>query len=662
MTTPRGQAAGAQASAAFAFSGRGEWLLILAAAAAILGTGLSGPSMGVLWLPLLAALLLCAVHSGPDGVALPREPVTLALLALAAWLAAVAVASPVSNVALHGYLAFACLPAAYVATRLLAADGAGWRRLARAGLYAGMLAALWGLAQKYLLAQPPTSAFAMANTHAAFLNFIVLPLVAACLGAAGNGRRRLLGCLALVGFATASGLGRGPLLGFLLGLGLIAWLLRRDVPARAWHAPAAILGACFAVAWTLDSWAMPQRIAGMLQMTFVSLGGEGGPFSQEAFLAGGIGSIEERYLIWKVTLAMIAAAPWHGAGFGAFHMRYPAFRSDLDTSSGDYAHSDYLQFLLEFGWPGLALLLLALAAVAWLVRRGWTAGGVPPAARPEAAGLAAALLALVVDSAFSYSLYIPPMLLVAGLLLARLHVLAGTGSGPGWRPLAGRMRPAIWRALLLAIGGSMTLVLGAMIGMGYSYERARSLMLEGDLAGAARALDRAERLQETEAVQTARAVLCTEAAALVPAGDAARLDDIAACARASAIRALEINPWYPDAWYRTGRAYETFRARLDPAWRTRAYSAYRNALAREPRHFRARASAARLLAGAGRDADARALLERGIAYRMPDDPDVLDYARLLAGLRRTQGDLAGAAHLDRQVADLEAHFAGAGGP
>ena len=56
-------------------------------------------------------------------------------------------------------------------------------------------------------------------------------------------------------------------------------------------------------------------------------------------------SANERLLIWRASLDMVADLPWSGFGPGTFRSVYPSFGYAADRSSRNYAHNDYLQDL-----------------------------------------------------------------------------------------------------------------------------------------------------------------------------------------------------------------------------------------------------------------------------------------------------------------------------
>lgn len=75
------------------------------------------------------------------------------------------------------------------------------------------------------------------------------------------------------------------------------------------------------------------------------------------------------------TLRMIAVHPWIGWGLGCWPAVYPAFATFDPGAIVNQAHSDWLQWTAEGGWPvGLAMLSLAVWAIRPAIRSIWGIG------------------------------------------------------------------------------------------------------------------------------------------------------------------------------------------------------------------------------------------------------------------------------------------------
>ncbi len=80
-------------------------------------------------------------------------------------------------------------------------------------------------------------------------------------------------------------------------------------------------------------------------------------------------SMQIRYWVWKTAQTELQNAPWHGYGGGAarFKLQDHYLAMDFKVASADVLdpHNQYLAMLLDLGYPGLAVLLLLLAAGLW---------------------------------------------------------------------------------------------------------------------------------------------------------------------------------------------------------------------------------------------------------------------------------------------------------
>jgi O-antigen ligase len=109
-----------------------------------------------------------------------------------------------------------------------------------------------------------------------------------------------------------------------------------------------------------------------------------------------------RAVVWGNTLAMAAAHPVSGTGFGTFAVAYPLYRSPEVRLFYAHAHNDVLQALAEGGIVGLPLWIAVLAPILYVALR-----CVAGAKGPLAVGLAAGLTAIVLHSLVDFNLHIP---------------------------------------------------------------------------------------------------------------------------------------------------------------------------------------------------------------------------------------------------------------
>jgi len=165
-----------------------------------------------------------------------------------------------------------------------------------------------------------------------------------------------------------------------------------------------------------------------------------------------------RFGIWSNTLALIAAHPWAGVGFGEFNFAWTLTPfPGRPVAFFDHTHNLPLHLVVELGLP-LAALVLAL--LLWALHEAWrnaqAAGGdAPDPAPPQRAALMMVLM-IALHSLLEYPLWYSYFLLPAsfafGLCLGRVAAPAAAGSAP-----PPRIRPLKIAALLLLFGSLASL-------------------------------------------------------------------------------------------------------------------------------------------------------------------------------------------------------------
>ncbi|HYA17698.1 MAG TPA: O-antigen ligase family protein, partial [Bryobacteraceae bacterium] len=138
-----------------------------------------------------------------------------------------------------------------------------------------------------------------------------------------------------------------------------------------------------------------------------------------------------RFQIWRETLRLIGAYPVFGCGLGTYVSAIQQYRvSSTPIALVDYAHSDYLQLLAEWGFVGFAP---ALAFALLLLSRGLR--GAATAGRRDQRWLPAAcfagLVALAIHSFADFNLYIPVNAMVAAWIAG---IIAGLNLSTGQAP------------------------------------------------------------------------------------------------------------------------------------------------------------------------------------------------------------------------------------
>jgi hypothetical protein len=127
---------------------------------------------------------------------------------------------------------------------------------------------------------------------------------------------------------------------------------------------------------------------------------------------------ERRLDLWSESVTFVLAHP-AGAGIGRTGDVLPAARADPDAR---WAHHEFLQAGVTFGWPGLAA---AIGLVVWGFRRLWVTARVANLAALSAASLAAVGIHACVD----HVLHAPLVALSASALVGVGLNRSGSGKG-----------------------------------------------------------------------------------------------------------------------------------------------------------------------------------------------------------------------------------------
>lgn len=246
------------------------------------------------------------------------------------------------------------------------------------------------------------------RNHLATFCLVVLPLAAAVIGAASrqgpDGRLAFAVGIAVVAVAVVTVAATQSRAGIgLLGPSLVfSALIVRAAAGRARFSPAA-LGLSAAAG------------AGLILVAVLGLGPILDRFDSSA-------PPEARFERWPT---VVVAAEGHlpmGAGFGSFERVYWTVETleELDPTSLNRAHNEYLESWVEGGWLSVAVLI---AFLIWFGRRAWSAWSAPPGATADMARAASVgLLMILMHSAVEYPLRTVALMAVFALLAAILEL------------------------------------------------------------------------------------------------------------------------------------------------------------------------------------------------------------------------------------------------
>ena len=174
----------------------------------------------------------------------------------------------------------------------------------------------------------------------------------------------------------------------------------------------------------------PRRLGGLLLVLLVALVAVNFVLSGGATADRLLHLLQEedlRFAAYPLVLEAISERPWIGYGLGAFETAFRAFRDESIPFLFSRAHSDYLELVMDLGWP---MAILMLSSFALLLIAAWRASRVRTEYEFALLSLAATIQ-IALHSALDFS-----MQLAAVVYAYLLVALVGLG-----RPGRARPRP-----------------------------------------------------------------------------------------------------------------------------------------------------------------------------------------------------------------------------
>ncbi len=139
--------------------------------------------------------------------------------------------------------------------------------------------------------------------------------------------------------------------------------------------------------------------------------------------------IDKRPVIWKAALSNTLQHPIMGQGMASFQETFESIRPEGFNLEPKYVHSEYLQFLSDFGLLGLIVLGFPAAYAVLSCFKAWRSQQqyvllehpkrmkMTPTKRMFLAGVLLAFLGLGINAAFEYNLHVPALLYIAAVFL-----------------------------------------------------------------------------------------------------------------------------------------------------------------------------------------------------------------------------------------------------
>ena len=358
------------------------------------------------WFGLAAAsaimLLMFYFHqSYKQPLDLPKSPINTLVLLFSAWCFLTSIWSIVPHLSFLKAVVIASAPVGVFSYFYLTRSAIKWEQLWQVIIVVGLVLFCHSAIEVYIGIPAPNSLFFNKNTHAAYLNLIILPTTAYFLLADNAGAKKFLGLsLFLLIYSHALPGSRGASLGLFIGLGMILFTGRKVIARKELKQIFGIYVGALGLATLTTS--------NLLRFVEYEL--------QEADLG--------RWEIWEGAINLLKDTPWYGSGVGTYWLTHPAYRHINDPSSGQNAHNDYLQYLIEAGVPGLLLLILLIGSILFFWWKSLQDAELSPERKIEISAIVGAIVAIGFHALFTYNLGVYGILYLTGLLLGRFFFLS----------------------------------------------------------------------------------------------------------------------------------------------------------------------------------------------------------------------------------------------
>lgn len=484
-----------------------------------------------------------------------------------------------------------------------------WRHACVIGTIIAGLLAIISCYQVFFLTEAARSVFVTRNSHAGFMNLVLIPVFAYAVRSHASAlkiprwfRPGMAVLIALLSFSIALTASRAGTLSLLGGLSLIiamAAKLRLMKYALAWGGVI---------------------LAGYL-LAQVPVNAEIVPLAERSLFV-----VHDRLIIWASAWRMLMDAPWIGTGIGTYALAWPPYKNPADPSSGYYVHNDYLQLWIETGVPGLALLLatgILLFLRYWRAIRSRKCGA---ATSMELTGLIVAVCATAAHSFVDFNYHVPVTMLGIGLVLGQFIRITAPMTTPIflWAPsknIRQWSRIAATAVLVLALAYVLTYGLGDVFAKLGAY-RAR----QGELATAESAFRTAAVFgRVNDRVLSGYADFSRQLLIQLPESADREKRDLFVYSRLMLDRVERLNPLRWDSALIRARLYQDNPEFIGADGVATSISAYRRALALNPWFHEARVELALLLLNTGDPHSAANELWSGMHFAYAKTPTLARY-------------------------------------
>ncbi len=351
-----------------------------------------------------SSILLCIYYlhkSFKKPIHLPESPLSILLILFTGWCFLTVFWSDIPATSLIHAITIGAAITGFYCYFVISNTALSWQQIFEIIIATGFILIAISLVQLFNGIDRPNSLFINPNTFSAYLNLIILPTAGYFLISTRSAQSQFLAVsILLLVYSQAVTGSRGASLGQYLGLAMIYFVGRGQIkPIKLKQFLATYLSA--------------------LLLAFLTNSSSSRIISQE------ISPSNARWGIWQGSINLLHDTPWYGNGVGTYWLLYPPYRLFSDSAGGQNPHNDYLQYLIEAGIPGLALLVLLMGFIAYSWWKYISNRKNESDKRIEATALMAGISAIGFHSLFTFNLGNFSILFLMGLLLGRFLFIIG---------------------------------------------------------------------------------------------------------------------------------------------------------------------------------------------------------------------------------------------
>jgi len=615
-------------------------LFISALISALFYTGLEiwQFSLSITIIATLFATVLAQRFYNP--ISTPINGVVISVSLLLIWYAISIVTSQIKYLSVHSFFTLGSILIVFGIFTINNNKNKIWNITWPSILFLVLIWACWALVQYYYLNIPTNASFLNRNTLAALINLMLIPASGYFL--LDKKQRpwklinsKLLGLILFILFLTTFIItSRGGSLSLFLGFIFLFYLLKNHVKKSKYLTLFAIIFTAF-------------LFSHLSQYFFSSL--PSGFTERMVSLTDSKTAGHPRFIIWESVLPLFKDMPWYGFGLGSFWLFWAPYRPANEMSAGFFAHNDYMQMTIEAGYPGILLLLsIFLFVTLGLIRsiKKDASRKLSMLKRVELISLFSALTTYAAHSVFTYNFYVYPLLLIAGLYLARFSQL---------------MTPAHYVCLnipalkkyfnpitfYISLVGVVIMLSGYFITLVISDNynaKANQLMLKKEFKESNEYFLKAQRL----APLTDNPLFSHANLLMISANELKKTNKLKDAKVLYSLSHMKLN----QAEALNPRRHQTFHIRgllFEEKQAEKAIQQYKKALSLSPRFLASRIKLAFLLHKLGRLKQAINVLHQGLFFRYRVSRDIITYLQLYANYAKEAGNEKLSLHLENEI-------------